>query len=161
MLSAGGLVFSDCGHYIQVWYASQAFQECCFSLGSSRTEPNLLCNKPLIITPSPSPSMFRNCFFNISIKVHMPYIWVHMECGVEDEAHEGTQFERKNLTTVPAHLHQANIALLLGEDEDSNIRVVFWQGHDLLEIKYLNLTWRDFMSRFSNDFSTKLPAFRK
>lgn len=137
MLSAGGLVFSDCGHYIQVWYASQ---ECCFPLGSSRTEPNLPCNKPLIITPSPSPSMFRNCFFNISIAVYMPYISVYIDCGVENEAYEGTKFERKNLTTVPAPLHQANIALPLGENEDSNIRVVFWQGHDLLEIKYLNLT---------------------
>lgn len=60
------------------------------------------------------------------------------------------------LTTFPAHLRDAHFALLLGEEEDSNLRVLFWKDHDPPEIKYLNFTWRDLLSMFSLTFSTKL-----
>ena len=60
------------------------------------------------------------------------------------------------LATFPAYLRQASFTLLLGEEEDSNLRIVFYGGDNPPEIKYLNFTWNDFLSASKLDFSTRL-----
>ncbi len=102
---------------------------------------------------------WANCFFSVKFSHPPPEaILIDITCGVENK--EEDAIETKELTTYPAHLRRADFAVLLGEEEDSTLRVVFWNDHDPPEIKYLNFTWRDFLSRFRNDFSTKLRALR-
>lgn len=181
-LGAGNLFFSfsDCAHYLMVDNWSN--ERCVFSLRDNRTESNARCNRPLIISQT---GKLQNCFFIAEDVSFVPYIDISIENSVEHEAddeikheinvekkaeadektHKKVKSESKILTTIPAHLCDAIFTLLLGENDDSNVRVVF-HSHTLgpaiqPEIKYLNFTWKDFISTFNRDFSKKLPALRK
>lgn len=142
--------FSGCDHYFH-------FNQYILPLSSSPREPHSPCKKPLIIQPGQSCS---TCFFNVSLMTDNSHnIYAQVRGGVENQ--EKDTAETKALTTYPAHLRDAKYAVLLGEEENSNLRVVFWKDHVPPEIKYLNFTWKDFLSRFRNDFTTKLYALRE
>lgn len=143
--------FSGCGHYFIF------DQRYVFSLSSNRPEPNSLCKKPLIIQPGKQ--HLYTCFFDAMLITSSQTMYLSTSGGVENEIKKKN--ETKVLTTFPAHLREADFVLLTGEEEDSNLRVVFWKGHDPPEIKYLNITWKDLLSRYSNDFSTKFHALRE
>jgi hypothetical protein len=143
--------FSSCGHYLRF------NRRHVFLLRCSQEESKLPCNKPLMIRPGDDG--WSNCFFSVTFWQDLDRIPIYITCGFENKEKDAT--EMKELTTYPAHLREADFALLIGEEEDSNLRVVFWKGQDPPEIKYLNFTWRDFLSRFRNDFSTKLYALRE
>lgn len=57
-------------------------------------------------------------------------------------------FQKKHLTSIPAHLWKAEVTLLLGSEEHPNLRIVFCHKNNPPEMKYLNISWEEFQSKF-------------
>lgn len=141
--------FSDCGHYVKI---SDGWKRQIVPLKCSQVDLKSPCRKPLFINSRKITSI--NCFFDIQLYIDKQFLLAEVMLYT-DELNNRVVINKLSLTTCPAHLRNAKFALLLGEEQDSNLRVVFWNEHDPLEMKYLNFTWADFLSRFELDFSSK------
>lgn len=57
--------------------------------------------------------------------------------------------EEHELTIVPTYLKKSLKTLLLGNEEYSNLRILFFKDDRSPEVKYLNFTLDEFLSRFN------------
>lgn len=118
----------------------------------NRTDLELPCKKPLTLNSNLWTGI--NCFFSIDFyNGEKGSLLAGISCELLVKWHKNIEYQL--LTTFPAHLRYANFTLLLGEEEDSNLRFVFHGGYNPPEIKYLNFTWNDLLSGSELDFSTR------
>ena len=102
-------------------------------------------------------SISISCFFSIRVYSREECLFAIISTNkYRPKGERDGEPEEKLLTTIPARLRNLSFYLLLGEEEDSNLRVVFWKNDASPEIKYLTFTWNDLLSSSNLDFSTRI-----